>query len=100
MRVEYEGTYSHFLHLKKGKRKMEFERRNAMTLEEFLRKIDHKNYSVFYQDANLPVEMQKPRCLYEPALNAMTALTQYLDCKVLFISEDWKITISGEKIIN
>lgn len=70
-----------------------------MTLKDLLKTIDHKNYSVFYQDANLPVEMQEARCIYNPASNDMSALSQYLNCVVLFISEDWKITVKGERIV-
>lgn len=69
-----------------------------MTLKDLLKKIDHNNFNVFYQDANVPAEMQKGICIYDSTSNDMTLLSEYLECLVLFISEDWQITIRGEII--
>ncbi len=65
------------------------ERGNTMKLQNLLKIVNHYDYTVMLQMDIFfpPIEIQKEK------------LKNYLNYPVLFVTEDWVITIKGEKIV-
>lgn len=64
-------------------------RGNKMKLQNLLKVIGHYSYTVMLQMDNLfpSIEIQKEK------------LKDYLDYPVLFVTEDWVITIKGARLV-